>query len=146
LAVTTTRRLPFSRLIWLGPSVCRNSAIRPSGTLPGTFSETPEGSVTGRFLSAAMSLRSSSGSRTTGGARKYGFVGCFRRGEQLLVATSSSFPKGAFQNDICRFESSHPSQPVRSLLMRFPAVRELPTFPARVPPERESYLMTSSVK
>src|SRR6478672_9162257 len=43
---------------------------------------------------------------------------------------------------IQEFESSHPSQPVRSLLMRFPAVRELPTFPARVPPERESYLMT----
>jgi hypothetical protein len=38
-------------------------------------------------------------------ARKYGFVGCFGRGEQLLVATSSSFSKGAFQNDICRFES-----------------------------------------
>ena len=69
-------------------------------------------------------------------------VGCFGRCEQLLVATRSSFSKGAFQNDICRFESSMPSQPVRSLLMRFPAVRELPTFPARVPPERESYLMT----
>jgi hypothetical protein len=34
-------------------------------------------------------------------ARKYGFGGCFRRGEQLLVATRSSFSKGAFQNDIC---------------------------------------------
>jgi hypothetical protein len=43
---------------------------------------------------------------------------------------------------IREFESSMPSQPVRSLLMRFPAVRELPTSPARVPPERESYLMT----
>jgi len=29
------------------------------------------------------------------GARKYGFVGCFGRGEQLLVATRSSFSKGA---------------------------------------------------
>jgi hypothetical protein len=48
-------------------------------------------------------------------AKKYGFVGCLGRCEQLLVATSSSFPKGAFQNDMCRFESSMPSQPVRSL-------------------------------
>jgi hypothetical protein len=43
----------------------------------------------------------------------------FRRGEQLLVATRSSFSKGALQNDICRFESSMPSQPVRSLLWDF---------------------------
>jgi len=48
-------------------------------------------------------------------ARKYGFVGCFGRCEQLLVATRSSFAKGAFQNDICRFEYSMPSQLVRSL-------------------------------
>ena len=52
-------------------------------------------------------------------ARKYGFVGCFGRCEQLLVATRSSFSKGALQNDICRFESSMPSQPVRSLLFDF---------------------------
>jgi hypothetical protein len=48
-----------------------------------------------------------------------GFVGCFRRYEQLLVATSTSFPKGAFQNDMCWFESSMPSQPMRSLLFDF---------------------------
>ena len=52
-------------------------------------------------------------------ARKYGFVGCFGRCEQLLVATSSSFSKGAFQNDICRFESYMPSHAVRSLLCDF---------------------------
>jgi hypothetical protein len=52
-------------------------------------------------------------------ARKYGFVGCLGRCEQLLVATSSSFPKGAFQNDMCRFESSMPSQPVRFFLFDF---------------------------
>ena len=45
-------------------------------------------------------------------ARKYGFVGCFGRCEQLLVATRSSFSKGALQNDICRFESYMPSQAV----------------------------------
>jgi hypothetical protein len=52
-------------------------------------------------------------------ARKYGFVGCFGRCEQLLVATRSSFSKGALQNDICRFESYMPSQPVRSPLCFF---------------------------
>jgi hypothetical protein len=52
-------------------------------------------------------------------ARKTGFVGCFSRGQQLLVATRRSFSKDAFQNDICRFESSMPSQPVRSLLFDF---------------------------
>jgi len=48
------------------------------------------------------------------------FVGCFGRGEQVLVATSSTLPKGAFQNDICWFESSMPSHPVQSLLCDFP--------------------------
>jgi hypothetical protein len=52
-------------------------------------------------------------------ARKYGFVGCCRRCEQLLVATRSSFSKGTLQNDIRRFESYIPSQPVRSLLFDF---------------------------
>ena len=52
-------------------------------------------------------------------ARKYGFVGCFGRCEQLLVATRSSFSKGTLQNDICRFESSHPSHAVRSPLCNF---------------------------
>ena len=52
-------------------------------------------------------------------ARKYGFIGCFGRSEQLLVATSSALPKGAFQNDICWFESCMPSHAVRSLLCDF---------------------------
>jgi len=52
-------------------------------------------------------------------ARKYGFIGCFGRCEQLLVATRSSFSKGTLQNDIFRFESSHPSHAVRSLLCDF---------------------------
>ena len=62
-------------------------------------------------------------------ARKYGFVGCFGRCEQLLVATRSSFPKGALQNDICRFESSMPSHAVRSPLCNFRNLGEPPTFP-----------------
>jgi hypothetical protein len=62
-------------------------------------------------------------------ARKYGFVGRFGRCEQLLVATRSSFSKGAFQNDICRFDSSMPSQPVGSLrLVSVPRAK-----PATVP-------------
>jgi hypothetical protein len=36
-----------------------------------------------------------------------------------LVATRSSFSKGALQNDICRFESSMPSHAVRSPLCDF---------------------------
>ena len=36
-----------------------------------------------------------------------------------MVATRSSFSKGALQNDICRFESYMPSQPVRSPLCFF---------------------------
>jgi hypothetical protein len=40
-------------------------------------------------------------------------------GEQLLVATRRSFSKGARQNDIYRFESYTPSQPVRSFLFDF---------------------------
>jgi hypothetical protein len=43
----------------------------------------------------------------------------FGRAEQLLVATPSSLSKGALQNHICRFESSRPSQPVRSPLCSF---------------------------
>jgi hypothetical protein len=68
-------------------------------------------------------------------ARKYGFVGCFGRCEQLLVATRSSFSKGALQNDICRFESYMPSQPVQSLWRMSLNRRKVPDISAtwRVP-------------
>ena len=65
-AVATTRRLPFSRLIWLAPSVCSNEAsvAQRDRTPPAAFGFAC-GSGTGRFSSAAMSLRSASLSRTT---------------------------------------------------------------------------------
>src|SRR5437016_3022387 len=78
----------------------------------------PAGQNPGSTKGAAQSRSVCSGNPVLC-ARKYGFVGCFRRGEQLLVATRSSFSKGAFQNDICWFESSMPSQPVWSLLFDF---------------------------
>ena len=56
-AVTTTRRLPFSRLIWFGPSVRLKRASWPSRALPVGWPAALGGSDTGRFFSASMSAR-----------------------------------------------------------------------------------------
>ena len=58
LAVTTTRRLPFSRLIWLGPSERRKVATCRSGNGGGALSRSSE-ETTGRFLSSSRCLRAS---------------------------------------------------------------------------------------
>jgi hypothetical protein len=85
-------------------------ALKPAGQDPGS---------TKGALQEHQQSRSVRSGNTVLCARKYGFVGCFRRCEPFMVATPSSLSKGALQNDICRFESSMPSQPVRSPLCDF---------------------------
>ena len=83
-AVTTTRRRPFSRLTWFGPSPKANEASCRSGTLippagaGAAGTPVPDragaacggGSGTGRFLSASTSPRTSSANRTTMAKRR----------------------------------------------------------------------------
>ncbi len=63
LALTTMRRLPSSRLTWLGPGAVSNVATADSGTKPMRPSA-PRGRAMGRRLRACRSLRTASGRRT----------------------------------------------------------------------------------
>ena len=64
LAWITTRRLPFSRLIWFGPSITRMSARLASGT------KAPPGVGTWTWASAWKSARCASDRRMTTGKRR----------------------------------------------------------------------------
>ncbi len=69
LAVTTTRRLPFSREIWFGPSATEKLATCLSRTeVARPFR--PGGSGTGMFSRASRSSRTVSVRRTTMGKRR----------------------------------------------------------------------------
>ena len=63
-AVTTTRRLPFSRLTWLGPSVNVSDATSRKGIVMRDAAPPSPGNGTGRPNHVALP-RSASGSRTT---------------------------------------------------------------------------------
>src|SRR5215204_4707374 len=65
LPVTTTRRFPFSRLIWFGPSANSNEATWCRGIV-GVVPPRPDpGRGIGKFFNASTSLRTASGNRTT---------------------------------------------------------------------------------
>ena len=64
-AVTTTRRFPFSRLTWLGPSVNVSVATSRRGIVMRDGAPPSPGSGTGRADITSALARSASGSRTT---------------------------------------------------------------------------------
>src|SRR3546814_5888579 len=69
LAVTTTRRLPSSRLIWLGPITTSTLATSSTGTNPRGPSLVAGNGTRNRPIWSTFA-RMSSGSRTTTGKRR----------------------------------------------------------------------------